>query len=413
MVAVPDLTDPLVGPEGPGALAAVEGRRPNPRLAQSTVTLPDGHQVGVSVTGQGIPLVVVHGFSAEGILYAQTLSRLVGMGYRVIAVDTAGHGGTFGLPAGGGDLAEYSALIGRVMDHLGIRRAVLAGHSMGGRLVVELAATEPDRAIALVLLDAIVGESWDRIQQWSRWVPGVLGVIGATLMVDAATTLPVFRDPKQAVKLVRLGLPTAVAHARRPWRLMAPAISILRSSPSCALLEEVARQGISTFVLHGDRDYAVPLSTAKSAAHLANGQLVVIRGASHAWVLKDPETLPAIVYELLGEGLGAAQRRALLHAGLLPGEVSLTDVEEAFYERGALVQRLAPAELTTQGGEPAPPTRRPRISWTVTTPRHMRGVTSFSNAGSAEAAGLLRCSTPLRSLTTPLVPPQWLGAVRW
>ena len=369
MVAVPDhLTDPLVGPEGPGALAAVEGRRPNPRLAQSTVTLPDGHQVGVSVTGQGIPLVVVHGFSAEGILYAQTLSRLVGMGYRVIAVDTAGHGGTFGLPAGGGDLAEYSALIGRVMDHLGIRRAVLAGHSMGGRLVVELAATDPDRAIALVLLDAIVGESWDRIQQWSRWVPGVLGVIGATLMVDAATTLPVFRDPRQAVKLVRLGLPTAVAHARRPWRLMAPAISILRSSPSCALLEEVARHGISTFVLHGDRDYAVPLSTARSAAHLANGQLVVIRGASHAWVLKDPETLPAIVYELLGEGLGAAQRRALLHAGLLPGEVSLTDVEEAFYERGALVQRLAPAELTTQGGEPAPPTRRPRFSWTVTTP---------------------------------------------
>ena len=85
-------------------------------------------------------------------------------------------------------------------------------------------------------------------------------------------------------------------------------------------------------------------------------------------MLKDPETLPAIVYELLGEGLGAAQRRALLHAGLLPGEVSLTDVEEAFYERGALVQRLAPAELTTQGGEPAPATRRPRFSWTVTTP---------------------------------------------
>ncbi len=357
-----------MGPEGPGPLTAVEGRRPNPRLAQSTVTLPDGHEVGVSVTGQGIPLVVVHGFSAEGILYAQTLSRLVGMGYRVIAVDSAGHGGTFGLPAGGGDLSEYAALLGRVMDHLGIRRAVLAGHSMGGRLVVELAATDPDRAIALVLLDAIVGESWDRIQAWSRWVPGVLGLIGATLMVDTASTLPVFRDPRQAAKLVRLGLPTAVAHARRPWRLMAPAVSMLRSSPSCELLEEVARHGTSTFVLHGDRDYAVPLSTARSAARLANGQLVVIHGATHSWVLKDPETLPAIVYELLGDGLGAAQRRALLHAGLLPGEVSLADVEGAFYERGALVQRLAPAELTSEGGEPAPPTRRPRFSWTVTTP---------------------------------------------
>jgi pimeloyl-ACP methyl ester carboxylesterase len=357
-----------VGPEGPGPPTAVEGRQPSPRLAQSTVTLPDGHQVGVSVTGQGIPLVVIHGFSAEGILYAQTLSRLVGMGYRVIAVDTAGHGGTFAIPGGGGDLAEYADLLRRVLDHLGIRRAVLAGHSMGGRLVVELAAVTPERVIALLLLDAIVGDTWDQIQWWSRRVPAVLGVVGATLVVDTAGTFPVFRDPRQAIKLLRLGLPTAVAHVRRPWRLLAPAVSIIRSAPSHELLEQVAAHGVSTFVLHGDRDYAVPLSTARSAAHLANGQLVVIQGASHSWVLKDPETLPAIVYELLGEGLGTAQRRALLHAGLLPGEATPADVEDAFYDHGALVQRLAPAELTSQGGEPAPPTRRARFRWTVTTP---------------------------------------------
>jgi pimeloyl-ACP methyl ester carboxylesterase len=290
------------------------------------------------------------------------------MGYRVVAIDAAGHGGTFGLPGGGASLSDYAVLIERVMDHLGIRRAVLAGHSMGGRLVVELAAEHPDRAIALVLLDAIVGESWDRIQWWSRRVPGVLGVIGATLMVDTVTTLPFFSEPRQAAKLLRLVTPTVAAHARRPWKLMAPAISILRSTPSCELLEEVAEHGVATFVLHGDRDYAVPLSTARSAAHLANGQLVVIHGASHSWVLKDPETLPGIVYELLGEGLGAAQRRALLHAGLVPGEASRADVEDAFYEKGSLVQRLAPAEATTEGGDPAPPSRRSRYRWTVSTP---------------------------------------------
>lgn len=310
--------------------------------------------------------MVVHGFSAEGILYAQTLSRLVGMGYRVVAIDAAGHGGTFGLPGGGESLTDYAELIRRVLDHLGIRRAVLAGHSMGGRLVVEVAASEPERAIALLLLDAIVGDPWDRIQTWSRWMPPVLGVIGATLMVDTATTLPVFRDPKQAMKLVRLVTPTIGAHARRPWRLMAPAVSILRSSPSHDLLETVAGHGIATFVLHGDRDFAVPLATARSAAGLANGQLVTIHGASHSWVLKDPETLPAIVYDLLGDRLGAAQRMALLHAGLLPGEASPADVEGAFYEPGALVQRLAPVEATVAPEEPAPPARAPRYTWKVT-----------------------------------------------
>jgi hypothetical protein len=125
---------------------------------------------------------------------------------------------------------------------------------------------------------------------------------------------------------------------------------------------------VSTFVLHGDRDYAVPLATARSAAQLANGQLVVIRGASHSWVLKDPETLPGVVYDLLGDGLGAAQRRALLHAGLVPGEATRADVEAAFYDRGALVQRLAPAEKTLDRHDPAPRPRRSRYTWKVTTP---------------------------------------------
>ncbi len=367
MASTGTIADPLVGPEGPGPLTAVESRRPAPRLARSTITLPDGHQVGLAVTGQGIPLVAVHGFSAEGILYAQTLSRLVNMGYRVVAVDAAGHGGTYGLPGGGGSLSDYSALIGRVLDELGIRRAVLAGHSMGGRLVVELAAAEPQRAIALLLLDSIVGEPWDRIVWWSRRVPGVLGLIGAKLMVDTAGTLPVFRNPRQALKLLSLGVPTAIAHARRPWRLFGPAVSILRSTPSAELLRTVAAHGISTFVLHGDHDYGVPLATARSTAHLANGQLVVIHGAGHTWVLKDPETLPAIVHDLLGDGLGAAQRRALLHAGLVPGEATPEDVERAFYEPGALVQRLAPVEETLPSGELVPPARPPRYRWTVRT----------------------------------------------
>ncbi len=368
-LSAPDrLTEPIIGPEGPEPATPVDARRRTPRLARSTLILDDGHQVGVAVTGHGIPLVVVHGFSAEGILYAQTLSRLVGMGYRVIAVDAAGHGGTYGLPGGGASLSDYATLIGRVLDHLGIEQAVLAGHSMGGRLVVELAARSPERAIAVVLMDAIVGDTWDRIQWWSRRVPGVLGVIGATLMVDTAGTLPVFRDPRQAAKLLRLVLPTAAAHVRRPWRLFAPAISIIRSSPSRDLLETLAKEGVSTFVLHGDRDYAVPLSTARSAAQLANGQLVVIRGASHSWVLKDPETLPGVFFDLLGEGLGAAQRRALLHEGLVPGEATPADAEEVFYAKGALVQRLAPAEETLGSGEPAPPARRSRYRWSISTP---------------------------------------------
>src|SRR4029453_2947367 len=125
------------------AVAEVERRDLGPRLARHLLTLDDGHQVGVGVCGEGVPVVLVHGFTAEGILYAQTLARLVRMGFKVVAVDVAGHGGTQGLPTGGDDLASYVALLGRVLDRLGIGGAVLAGHSLGGRAGTPRAAREP------------------------------------------------------------------------------------------------------------------------------------------------------------------------------------------------------------------------------------------------------------------------------
>jgi triacylglycerol esterase/lipase EstA (alpha/beta hydrolase family) len=137
--------EPIIGP---GLAPAEEADLALPRLARHEITLEDGHTVGVAVCGRGVPLVIVHGFSAEGILYAQTLSRLVDLGFKVIAVDTAGHGGTLGLPTGAQSMGSYAALLGRVLDHLGVGPAVLAGHSMGGRLVTELAASEPHRARA-------------------------------------------------------------------------------------------------------------------------------------------------------------------------------------------------------------------------------------------------------------------------
>src|ERR687895_2062026 len=147
-MAVP-VEEPIVGPTAAaetGQLVAV------PRLARHEIVLDDDHRVGVAVCGQGLPVVLVHGFTAEGILYAQTLSRLVAMGFKVVAIDVAGHGATQGLTTGGDDLEAYTRLLAQVLDELGVRRAVLAGHSMGGRLVAPLAAPDPERAIAVVLI---------------------------------------------------------------------------------------------------------------------------------------------------------------------------------------------------------------------------------------------------------------------
>ena len=335
-------TDALLGPT---AAPGDERRVRLPRLARHTITLPDGHSVGVAICGEGVPLVVVHGFSAEGFLYAQTLWRLVDMGFKVVAVDTAGHGGTQGLPTGGGDFDSYRDLLGRVLDTLGIRKAVLVGHSMGGRLVVELAAAQPDRAIAVLLVDAIVGATWDRLVWLSRLCPPLLAGVGGLLVVDTLTTVPLFRDPAQALKLGRLVAPTLVGHARRPWRMLGPAVSIIRSRSSGPALAAIRAARIPVFAVHGEHDMVVPLSTARDAARRTEGELVVVHGATHSWLLKDPEAMPAIVHQLMRGRLGTAILRARLAGGLDFHEPrSALETSPVLYDPDALAVALTPRQ---------------------------------------------------------------------
>lgn len=314
---------------------------PTVRLARHTLRLSDGHQVQALVAGHGMPLVVVHGFAAEGLLYAQSLSRLVSMGFKVVAIDTAGHGGTAVLPRDGMQLAAYSRLLGRAVTELGIRRAVYVGHSMGGRLVTELAAGEPDRAVAVVLVDAIVGDTWDRIMSACRWWPPFLSVFGTAALVDSMTNISL-DDMNQTAKLTSLYARTFFGDVTRPWQLLNPFLSVLRSSESGPLLDRLRAEGIPTTVIHGDRDYVVPVSSARDAARRSGGDLVIVEGASHSWMLKDPETLPAIIGTLLRGRLGEAYEDALNTAGLDPATASTSEIEAAFTEPGATVTSLTP-----------------------------------------------------------------------
>jgi len=105
------------------------------------------------VNGAGSPaLVLVHGFGCDHTDYAAQVAHFSAP-HRCVAVDLRGHGETPGRPEDcaierfGGDVAE-------VLRSLDLRGAVLVGHSLGGRVVVEAALQAPDRVGGVVLLDA-------------------------------------------------------------------------------------------------------------------------------------------------------------------------------------------------------------------------------------------------------------------
>ena len=104
------------------------------------------------------PVVCLHGITAQHRAF-NAAARILGPSRGLVGVDLRGRGGS-GKPESGYGLDAHAADVVRVLDHLGLRDAVLAGHSMGGFVALRTALTYPDRVRALVLLDG----GWPRVE---------------------------------------------------------------------------------------------------------------------------------------------------------------------------------------------------------------------------------------------------------
>jgi pimeloyl-ACP methyl ester carboxylesterase len=116
-------------------------------------------ELSISYAGDGPdPVVCLHGITAQHRAF-NAVARLVGPSRGLVGVDLRGRGNS-DKPESGYGLEAHAADVVRVLDHLGLRDAVLVGHSMGGFVGLKTALAYPDRVRALVLLDG----GWPRVE---------------------------------------------------------------------------------------------------------------------------------------------------------------------------------------------------------------------------------------------------------
>ncbi len=113
----------------------------------------DGIDIHFEVTGDGRPVVLLHGFPDSGRLWRHQVEALSSAGFRVIVPDLRGYGAT-GKPP---DVEAYSFLflagdVVAILDHLGIERAHIVGHDWGSVLAWLMGSLVPDRVDHLVAL---------------------------------------------------------------------------------------------------------------------------------------------------------------------------------------------------------------------------------------------------------------------
>ncbi|EQD42277.1 Alpha/beta hydrolase fold-1 domain protein [mine drainage metagenome] len=83
-----------------------------------------------------------------------------GLGWRVLAPSLPGFGGSDPLPWSKVNIYEMAGQVALLMDHLGIDKALLIGHSMGGAIAVAFAEQYPDRTLGIIYRDGAATPGW-------------------------------------------------------------------------------------------------------------------------------------------------------------------------------------------------------------------------------------------------------------
>ena len=119
--------------------------------AASVITLGELDVHCLDWGGTGKPMLALHGLASSGHWYRR-LAPLLSDDYRIIAPDQRGHGATT-QAASGYDWQTMAEDAVRLLDHFGIERAAVLGHSWGGHVASNLAMRFPERVSRLVMID--------------------------------------------------------------------------------------------------------------------------------------------------------------------------------------------------------------------------------------------------------------------
>jgi pimeloyl-ACP methyl ester carboxylesterase len=281
-----------------------------------------GHQVVYRVAGEGSPVVLIHGMVNASRHWAAVAERLA-QRHLVIAPDLIGHGDS-ATPRGDYSLGAHAAVIRDLLAALGIERATMVGHSLGGGIAMVYFWQFPERVERLALVSS--GGLGDEVSPLLRSA----ALPGASALISLATHRRVTGALDRAGIALRErgswvgGQLQAVARALRPLESAGQREAFIQS-----LRAVIDRHGqrvsatdrlyllrdMPTLVAWGERDRTIPLEHGIAAHEAIPGsRFVTIPGAAHFPHLERPEELADALLDFISSTMPARYDEARLEA---------------------------------------------------------------------------------------------------
>ena len=289
---------------------------PTVRVEEQFVRVDDGTGLYVCSEGDGPALVLSNGLGVSTCFWNHVRAAFAGR-YRVVTWDYRGHGRSGPAPTSGFGIRTCAEDLLRVMDHLGIEQAVLAGHSLGSQTILETYRIAPERVLGLVPTLGGYGRTVESFLNTKLSVPAFKAMRAVAManpllsktLLGRVTKLPATWQMVRALRVVhpdlcpREEMEPYLAHlARLDLPTYFQLAQDLQDHDASDLLPNI---DVPTLVFGADRDLFTPVALSERMADAIPGaELCIVRGGSHAALVEQPQLICLRLERFLVERLG-------------------------------------------------------------------------------------------------------------
>ena len=236
-------------------------------------------------SGQGPDLILLHGLFGQG-GNLRSVARALETDFCVHCLDLPDHGRSPWLAEA--SLATYAAAVGLWMDQHELMAAHILGHSLGGKVAMELALTEPGRVEKLVVADIAPVTYADHHQVILDALQQV-AARGCQTRTEAEALLGEVIDDPGVVGYLLMSLQRGAEGEVFQWRFnlagLASAYGQLREAPS----ETAPFQGHTLFLKGSESAYIQASHELEIQKRFPCSQLVTVHEAGHWLHIDQPE----------------------------------------------------------------------------------------------------------------------------
>jgi pimeloyl-ACP methyl ester carboxylesterase len=266
-----------------------------------------GHRVIYRIAGSGPPVVLIHGMVNSSRHWESVALRLADS-YTVIAPDLIGHGDS-ATPRGDYSLGAHAASIRDLLSAIGVDRATIVGHSLGGGVAMQFFYQFPQRTERLVLVSSGgLGREVGPLLR-SAVLPGASALLALAAHPFVLSMLRYTGERLQrrgSGKGLYLGAiaramqPLERPGARRAFLQTLRSVIDVRGQRVSAVDRLYLLSSMPTLIVWGERDNTIPLRHGRAAHEAAPGsRFESLPRAAHFPNLEDPEGLAAVLRDFL------------------------------------------------------------------------------------------------------------------